>query len=1167
MSDYEEKRSRTQSPGANAPGQLPSPGKRTLVEQAPVVQRHGNGPVPEAQVHDAASRGVATSTSPLPFAEQIQRSFGRHDVSSVQAHTGADAKASAHAMGADAFATGNHVVLGQNDLHTVAHEAAHVVQQRGGIQLKGGVGEAGDDHERHADEVAELVVQGKSAEGVLDRYAGGGNAGASTGPVQRAMRTERVDAEADALYAQKAEAFELGMGPLLAADPDANAGADLMMDAVKKIVDAYAAHTGKGQEATYQQELGWAGGDRYYGALEMTGAAIKDIFNDKSQPLRSKLKVVYNAVRNNNLGKWLEIAAQELQNQVGGKAPADIQVHRTEQNVRNPDGSVNAMAPYTNDAVTPGFAAASGLDNVLTGPHLTEATAKLATGKWNYGDGRDHVVSGADTYSPLIAPSAALTAANRDRRGAQNAGIALADQQTLEVGDVPDLTDPEVRQIYANQGKPAPDAGEAAAYKGRKGDKLPWEQGGQYFDVIPNSDVDLKAAEIRARLEAGVSGSTDLMLHTAQELGLGDAASMGRIRLAMLGWMLQNRDHSFYEVMQASTSYGLPFVTDPARRGYEYEAPQNFAPMNPVKLRDILPEKQFPGHFASSTSRGEIDSTLTTPDKPASEFRAAFTTAGIPSSVANALDERALADLSILEREVAAAAFVAATDERTAKLNHQQVRQLQRGAPYLSLVHAHPAHAAGMLMALIQHAHGPGALDETEGRLGASQGQLPAVGTSAVGRRQALEDAGVPAGALVGVPDHLISDLVQLLGFVLQAAFDTSPAPTAAATNNAETRRLKQTASYMNAATALGVLKADLILSSLCQHRHAGLESTVYAPSARGEPLIAAGIPESVVSLNMDPAFLSDLEQLVVAINAVATGPASDHLAGLQGLAALHPRVAGFVGPQRFNLVVFTVARKIGVALAQGSEEEVMADLGEFLQPNATKIRDDQKDEFNAAATQRYFAGRDADYSAATGGARQTLDTNLTKYPDIDGDQYEDLTDAELWGINEYTKFGGMGQWQAAIASMNPKDKKMFGLGKVNLKIKAAISGLNKIKPYKDTVYNGQQGPTGVDRSDPVAVQHWINANYPLGRVMPQPNFLSSAKSVGASFISKAGHDIAWVISNLKTGRDIQPISTNDGEEEVLFPPGAKLLVTKVENKLNDLDPSQAKLWVHLTEV
>jgi hypothetical protein len=194
---------RTQSTSARAAADhhVPVVGKQTLTEHLP-VQRAASpqptaraavpmptGPRPTLQmlfgrprgaagepgdVHAAALRGTATAATQLPHLDAIQRSFGRHDVSGVKAHTGSEAAASAHAMGAQAYATGDHVVLGDTrDLHTVAHEAAHVVQQRGGVQLKGGLGAVGDVYERHADEVANAVVQGNSAEALLDPYAGG----------------------------------------------------------------------------------------------------------------------------------------------------------------------------------------------------------------------------------------------------------------------------------------------------------------------------------------------------------------------------------------------------------------------------------------------------------------------------------------------------------------------------------------------------------------------------------------------------------------------------------------------------------------------------------------------------------------------------------------------------------------------------------------------------------------------------------------------------------------------------------------------------------------------------------------------------------------------------------------------------------------------------------
>lgn len=172
-----------------------APGKRTLTEQlgpAPqtaAVQQKANSPSGDTSqaVHAAAEQGIASSSTRLPFGDQIQRTFGHHDISSIQAHADEAAAASAGAMGAQAFATGNHVAFaGTPDLRTTAHEAAHVVQQRGGVQLKGGVGETGDSYERHADAVADRVVAGESAQDLLDQHAapGGGGAVGSGAPVQ-----------------------------------------------------------------------------------------------------------------------------------------------------------------------------------------------------------------------------------------------------------------------------------------------------------------------------------------------------------------------------------------------------------------------------------------------------------------------------------------------------------------------------------------------------------------------------------------------------------------------------------------------------------------------------------------------------------------------------------------------------------------------------------------------------------------------------------------------------------------------------------------------------------------------------------------------------------------------------------------------------------------------
>ncbi len=143
----------------------------------------------ESDVHAIAASGVAGAAAPLPHLAAIQASFGRHDVSHVRAAVGGAAATASDALGAEAYATGATVAFRDTpSLHTAAHEAAHVIQQQAGVSLKGGVGEAGDAYEQHADAVADAVVRGESAEALLGE-AGGTHRGSGTEGVQ--FRKER----------------------------------------------------------------------------------------------------------------------------------------------------------------------------------------------------------------------------------------------------------------------------------------------------------------------------------------------------------------------------------------------------------------------------------------------------------------------------------------------------------------------------------------------------------------------------------------------------------------------------------------------------------------------------------------------------------------------------------------------------------------------------------------------------------------------------------------------------------------------------------------------------------------------------------------------------------------------------------------------------------------
>ncbi len=169
-------------------------------------------------VHSAAAHGIASGGGAMPYASQIQQSFGGHDVSNIQAHTGEAATQAGQAMGAEAYATGNHVAFaGAPDLHTAAHEAAHVVQQQAGVSLSGGVGQVGDAYENHADQVADAVVKGESAEGLLSEMTGGGPAVQQRSVQRRAI--QRLSAS-NAVQMDATTDTTTNPNPTPPADPD-----------------------------------------------------------------------------------------------------------------------------------------------------------------------------------------------------------------------------------------------------------------------------------------------------------------------------------------------------------------------------------------------------------------------------------------------------------------------------------------------------------------------------------------------------------------------------------------------------------------------------------------------------------------------------------------------------------------------------------------------------------------------------------------------------------------------------------------------------------------------------------------------------------------------------------------------------------------------------------
>jgi hypothetical protein len=123
-------------------------------------------------VGNAAPAGLVRSPgAPLPpeVRRRLEARLGE-DLGGVRVHTGPEAARAARELGAVGYTSGEDIVLGDradaaDDEHLLAHEAAHVVQQRHAGRLVPGVSAPGDAAERAADAVAAGTARATTSSG------------------------------------------------------------------------------------------------------------------------------------------------------------------------------------------------------------------------------------------------------------------------------------------------------------------------------------------------------------------------------------------------------------------------------------------------------------------------------------------------------------------------------------------------------------------------------------------------------------------------------------------------------------------------------------------------------------------------------------------------------------------------------------------------------------------------------------------------------------------------------------------------------------------------------------------------------------------------------------------------------------------------------------------
>ncbi|MEU4805688.1 DUF4157 domain-containing protein [Actinosynnema sp. NPDC023587] len=177
----------------------------------PVVARSHDGP--HSHSHDADPPGGTTLSTTLnvlrapgrplapPVRQEMEARLGA-DFGSVQVHDDSAAREAAAGVGARAFTSGDHIVIGKGggDRHTLAHELTHVIQQRqgpvSGIDNGAGlrVSDPSDRFERAAEDNARRSLAQPAPDVAAD---GTGRTADSAAPpaglVQRALTVGKDD--------------------------------------------------------------------------------------------------------------------------------------------------------------------------------------------------------------------------------------------------------------------------------------------------------------------------------------------------------------------------------------------------------------------------------------------------------------------------------------------------------------------------------------------------------------------------------------------------------------------------------------------------------------------------------------------------------------------------------------------------------------------------------------------------------------------------------------------------------------------------------------------------------------------------------------------------------------------------------------------------------------
>ncbi|WP_424860979.1 DUF4157 domain-containing protein [Streptomyces sp. MMS24-I29] len=520
------------------------------------------------------------------------------DFSDVRLHTGAAAQRSAAEVGARAYTSGSHVVLGAGgaDRHTLAHELTHVIQQRQGPVLGTdngsglSVSDPSDRFERAAEANARRVLSGPApaVEAVPAETAH-----VQTAPVQRVparthahgqvavQRAEGGEALFDhaqyyakAGWQDSAEEFEKRLGAYAFRDARALAAARTTVARLKKLLIAYARTAHK---STALANKSFFLSDTTSGGQvgeSMTTDQINAFFS-RDGNLRELMTALYNAAYYNTTapdGGAGKLSLKEILNGIIGPTPQLAStLGMNEEELKKHSAFLNSPTRA-----------------------LMEAAANVKGKGYNYAK---------DPYAlgNILAQSESETFAGdtlemiNSQAPRQKRDDADRDAHRKTPRDYEDRGAPLSTRELEFAGKPGPD------------DKLPWIEGTAYYEINQASSWAKSSAARGIPVVAGMSGTTTRMIKTFQWMDVPGVDAFD-YRMAVMGWMLPSWDHSLYEILRGSWAAGVKGPKESVLRAEKGAALmyQNIAPFTEEELRQhVCVGGHFPHELMYVTEAGK----------------------------------------------------------------------------------------------------------------------------------------------------------------------------------------------------------------------------------------------------------------------------------------------------------------------------------------------------------------------------------------------------------------------------------------------------------------------------------------------------------------------------------------------------------------------------------